>query len=209
MFKFLKVGLLTIILALSFSVLAVTAEKSDVESIVSYARNAEPGEYGNLDVYRTEAWYQGSEVKVRTLRFKQKTSGGDDFWWTWTLHVARVYYYKGWDKSQFQIIVRYYQDFSSPGAQGFEEWMIGDIDLSGNICELEEARYCARDFVILQCYEDDKNCSNSNWIMLPICPDGYINTDWYRPSLEEWQKKFDEEVNFWLEIIQEKEKYNR
>jgi len=205
MFKFLKVGLLTVILALSFSVLAVAAEKSHVESIINYVKNAEPGEYGNLDIYRIESLDQNRiAVEMIILRFKENTSVGSDFWWTWTLHVVRMHYYKEWDKFRFQIIVRYYQDFSSPKAQGFEGWAISDTDLNGKISEYEKSNYCGRSFTIGQCYNNDDNCE-SNWIMFPQYPDGYINLDWHQPPLEEWQKKFDEEVNFWLEVLRKKE----
>lgn len=201
MFKFLKIGLLSVILALSFSASAIAIEKSKVDSIVNYTRDLEAGEYNGYSVIKDKEIFFRSETDVIWLRAEENTTAHDYFKMTWKLHVLKVYTVPGSSTDQriVMVIFRNYTNFVTPRSRGFEEWWMMDMQPDGLI-GTHEKYYTGKEYTIVICKNDEEGCY-PNWIILPRYPGGFINADWYDPSLEELQKRYDEEINYWIKVI--------
>ena len=92
---------------------------------------------------------------------------------------------------------RDYQEFVSVRSRGFTEWVLSDFNLDGKI------DFVYRNYTIIACISDD--CVN-NYIIMPIYPKGFISKEWYTPSKEESNKRYNNEINYWMKIIQEMNK---
>jgi len=206
MFKLLKIGLLAIILALSFSASAIAIEKSKVDSIVNYAKDLEAGEYNGFDVIKDKELFFQMRTDVIWLKAEENTTPHDYFKMTWKLHVLKIYTVPGssTDHHAVRVIFRNYTDFSTVRSRGFEEWWMMDLEPDGIIGEVEGYK-AGRDYTIIACKNEDDDCY-SNWIIWPDWPDGFRNIDWANPSLEELQEQYDKEINYWIQVIWGKEK---
>jgi len=205
MFKFLKIGLLAIVLALSFSASAIAVEKSKVDSIVNYTRDLEAGEYNGFKVIKDKEQFFHALTDVIWLRAEENTGLHDNFRTTWRLHVLKVYTVPGasTDHRIVRVIFRDYTNFLSARSRGFEEWWMMDVEPDGLI-EEHEKYYTGKEYVIIACKNDEGDCS-PNWIIIPNYPPGFRNLDWRNPPLEELQEKFDREINYWVQVIWGKE----
>lgn len=201
MFKFLKVGLLAIVLVLSFSASAVAVEKSKIDSIINYVKNLEAGEYNGFYVYETQEHIYGLSVDVKMLKAEENTASHDNFKLTWRLHTLKIY---DISETLIQVIFRNYTSFITPRSRGFEECWMTDIEPNGLI-EEHEKRYTGREYTIVICKEEDEDVCYPNWIILPRYPDGFRNHGWASPSLEELQEQYDVEINYWIKVIWGKE----
>lgn len=205
MFKFLKVGLLAIVLALSFSASAVAIEKSKIDSIINYVKDLEAGEHNGFTVYKDVEVLFHMATDVTWLRAEENTTPHDYFKMTWKLHVLKVYNIPESDHHVIRVILRNYTAFLTVRSEGFEEWWIMDGEPNGIITEAEKFQ-SGKDYVIVACVKyDDEDCF-PNWIIKPSWPPGFRNPDWAHPSLEELQEQYDIEINYWLQVIWGKEK---
>lgn len=205
MFKFLKIGLLAIILALSFSASAFAVEKSKIDSLVNYAKDIEVGEYNGFTVQKVQEPLFHMMADVIWLRAEENTTPHDYFRITWRLHVLKIYNIPESDYHLIRVIFRNYTDFLTVRSRGFEEWWIMDAEPNGIIVEMEKLQ-SGKDYVIMACPngDADEGCSN-NWVIKPDYPPGFRNPDWDDPSLEELQKQYDKEINYWIQVIWGKE----
>lgn len=205
MFKFLKMGLLAIVLALSFSASAVAVEKSKVDSIVNYTRDLEAGEYNGFKVIKDKESIFHALTDVIWLRAEENTGLHDNFRTTWRLHVLKVYTIPGssTDHRVVRVIFRDYTDFISVRSRGFEEHWMMDVEPNGLI-EEHEKYYADKRYVIIACQNDEDDCS-PNWIVMPRWPAGFRNPDWNEVPLEELQEQYDIEINYWIQVIWGKE----
>jgi len=197
MFKILKILLLSVVLTLLFYSSSTSVEKSTIDSIISYANNVEQGEYNNFEVYKImNTLLDGTKVETTLLRSKENTSKHNYFDWKWTLHVLKVFSYPTYtySTSELEIISRDYQDFATIRSRGFEEWGLTDINVDGKV------DFVYREYMIVICDDDEEDCAN-NHIIMPYYPKGFINKNWYSPSKEESQKRYDKEVDYWTKII--------
>ena len=196
MFKFLKIGLLAIVLALSFSASAIAIEKSKVDSIVNYVKDLESGEYNGFTVHKDMENFFHAKTSMTQLRAEENTTHQ-----TWRLHVLKIYTLPGssTDHSIVRVIFRNYTDFLTVRSQGFEEWWMMDVEPDGLI-EEHEKYYFGKEYTIVACKEDGEDCY-PNWIIVPDYPPGFRNLDWYNPPLEKFQEKFDREINYWVQVI--------
>jgi hypothetical protein len=205
MFKFLKIGLLTIVLALSFSASAVAIEKSKIDSLINYVKDIEAGEYNGFTVYKTIEPFLHQPTDVIWLKVEENTTPHDYFRITWRLHVLKIYDVPETDYHLIRVIFRNYADFITVRSRGFEEWWIMDMEANGIISETEKWQ-SGKNYVIMACPNGDasEDCSN-NWIIKPSWPAGFRNMGWASPSLEELQEQYDKEINYWIQVIWGKE----
>lgn len=205
MFKFLKIGLLAVVLSLSLSVSANAIEKSKIDSIVNYVKDLETGEYNGFTVFKEKELLFRSTANVTWLRAEENTTSHDYFKVTWRLHVLKVYHVPGALINHYvmRILFRNYRDCLSVRTRQYEEWWMLDVELDGLIGE-HEKYYTGREFVIIACENDGEDC-RPNWILSPTYPAGFRNPGWYRPSLETVQEQYDTEINYWLQVIWGKE----
>ena len=201
MFKFLKIGLLAIVLALSFSASAIAIEKSKIDSIVNYVKDLKEGKYNGYSVIKDKEQLFHAVTDVTWLRAEENTGPHDHFRTTWRLHVLKVYTFPGssTDHHVVRVIFRNYTDFLTVRSRGFEEWWMMDLEPNGIIGEVEGYK-AGRDYTILACKNDNDDCY-SNWIVKPDWPDGFRNIDWADLLLEELQEQYDIEINYWIQVI--------
>jgi len=206
MFKFLKIGLLAIVLVLSFSASAFAVEKSKIGSIVNYVKDLKEGKYNGYSVIKDKEPLFRVLADVTWLKAEENTASHDNFKLTWRLHVLKIYDIPGssTDHRVVRVIFRNYRSFITPRSRGFEEWWMMDVEPNGLIGEHEE-RYTGRRYVIVICKEDGDDCY-PNWIIKPDWPAGFRDHSWTNPSLEELQKQYDIEINYWIKVIWGKEK---
>lgn len=195
MFKNFKPLLLSIGLLLIFSFSYGSVEKSNINSIISYAKNVEKGNYDNYDVYKiVNIISDGSEVETTLFWSKENTADHDYFDWKWTIHVLKIHYYKAYNTIKLEIASRDYQDFVSIRSRGFIQWALVDVTLDGKI------NSALRDFSIVACDDEEEGCIH-NHIIFPNYPKGFINTNWYNPSEEESNERYNKEINYWIKTI--------
>ena len=192
MFKTLKVLLLSIGLLLIFSFSHGSVEKSNTDSIISYAKNVEEGKYDNYNVYKATNTTRDSTEVETTLFWSKENISGYNYDWRWIIRVLKVHYYKAYGVVELEMVVRYYQDFTTIKSRGFEQWMLVDTNLDGKI------NVVRRKYVIVAC--EDHDCVD-NYIIQPYYPKGLINKDWFNPSKEESNKIYDKEINYWMKTI--------
>lgn len=193
MFKTLKVLLLSVILVLSFYSLPAAVEKSDIDSIVSYTKSVEKGKYNNFKVNKVISTLSGiTKAEVVYLWSKENTADHDYFDCKWTIHLLRITHCLERDITTLEIFSKDYEDFVSRKSRGFTEWLLSDNNLDGKI----DLAY--RDYVIISCEDDD--CIN-NRIIYSNYPKGFRNMDWYTPSEEEREKRYNKEIDYWVKTI--------
>jgi hypothetical protein len=93
---------------------------------------------------------------------------------------------------ELEILAKDYQDFVSINSRGFTEWVLSDDNLDGKV------DFAYRDHSIVICYDED--CV-SNYIVFPSYPKGFINMDWYTPSEEEREERYNKEIDYWMKTI--------
>lgn len=113
--------------------------------------------------------------------------------WRWEAHRVKIDV-KGTIYIEFSV--RYYQDFSSAGSCGFEEWILLDYNMDGTVDEIR------RDWKIVM--EDTKGIKGYNTIIDPYYPEGFVNEKWYYPSEKEIKDKYEAELEFWLDFVKDK-----
>ena len=193
MFKTLKVLLLSVILVLSFYSLPTAVEKSNIDSIISYTESIPEGKYDNFKVYKIiKNFPNGMEIEITLLWSKENTADHDYFDWTWTIHVLRIKHHLTYDVTKLEILAKDYEDFVSPNSRGFTEWVLSDDNLDGKV------DFAYRDHSIVVCHDED--CVN-NYIIFPSYPEGLINIDWYTPSEEEREERYNKEIDYWTKTI--------
>jgi hypothetical protein len=112
----------------------------------------------------------------------------DDY--RWEAHRVKMGLYGTY---YIEFSVRYYQDFTSAGSYGFEEWILLDYNLDGTIDV-----YVKRYHSVIRDYQGEEGL---NIIIIPIYPEGFINEGWYSATKEELEEKYKAELEFWLELI--------
>jgi len=193
MFKTLKVLSLFIGLILLFSFSSEAVEKSNIDSIVSYVKSTTKGEYNGFKVFKTMgSGPVGIKTEITHLWSKENTAVQDRFDWTWTIHVLRIKHYSLRGTISLEILAKDYQDFVSPNSRGFTEWGLTDDDLDGKV------DFAFRDYSVVACIDDD--CT-SNHILFVDYPKGFRNMDWYTPSEEEREERYNKEINYWMKTI--------
>jgi hypothetical protein len=203
-FKLLKIVLLSIILLLSFSVLGTAAEKPDVKFILNYAKNSEIGKYRDFSVFRWEEPYLDNIITKVTMFLFDESDLNTSYIQSWKVRAIIINHYVAQNYFLLTVIHRNYRDFVSPRSQGYVEWRMYDIDANGIITNIE-ASYASKNYDIVICKNNDDSCKD-NYILFPVYPEGYVNSNWYHLTTKECQELYDKEINYWLKAIQKQKK---
>jgi len=122
----------------------------------------------------------------RTLFSEENLTGHDHFKYRWDVHyVCYEYNINMKNKGIITFTIKEYQSFISPDSRGYVLWRLSDFDRNGVVDSY------SRDYFIV---------GPDNIHILPQYPDGFINSDFHKPSLEESQKRFDREIEYWMDI---------
>jgi len=192
MFKILK---LIVIFLLLFVGSSFAADKSDIESIISYVNNTKAFESDGLKLYGYIENYRGIDLEVSVFQSKENLAIHDNFDWHWEMHYLIVKRPLGGNASKLEITTKEYQEFSSPDARGFIQWWLNDFDLDGQINKWEKG-FSMREYKIVK----------DGLLLFPTYPEGFVNPEWYNLNLKEIQTKFDHEISYWLKIIKSLER---
>ncbi len=122
-----------------------------------------------------------------------------DWKYRWNIHAlyASIDVVDGFEipTNDLTSTVRYYKDLVSPHGRNFVEYTFKDYDSDGT---LESAK---RDFRLSQTDEDGDDAFF--YFMFPDYPKGFVNKDWFTPSPELAQEKYDKEIDYWQEVMNE------
>jgi hypothetical protein len=127
-------------------------------------------------------------IKYQTIRQKQNLSDHDHFDWRYDWHYVTAYCNEddSFPGCYLRFQVKEYQEFTSPDSRGYVFWTFWDYDLDGDLDNFERTYH-----MVMQ----------DNVIIMPEYPEGYINGKWYVPEHEEADKRFKEEVSYWLSRV--------
>ena len=138
------------------------------------------------------AMHRNGTVKEIVLLQKENTTGHDHFEWSWTQHTMAYWHWVGYpEHGHFIMTPADYQEFITVDSRGFVNWILTDMKADG---VLDRA---VRDFVITA------QTNDSDYIIIPSYPDGFVDVDWYTPSKDEAEARFDRELSYWLDLLSE------
>jgi len=106
-----------------------------------------------------------------------------DWKYLWNRHIANLF--PGPDGEAFQLSIKKYKYCATKGTERFIYITTQDLDKDGIV------DVWSKSFFILQ----------DNAIVYPEYPDGFINKDWRIMTKEEAQQFFDEELSYWINLI--------
>lgn len=130
-------------------------------------------------------------VEVLEAFFEEDTSIGKNMW-TWDSHGLSLFRNSNGDTFEINLQLRKYQDFVSPDSRGYELYLIRDIKSCDGLIE-----------GFYKSFELNMK-HNDMWIRIfPKYPNGFVNDDWYNPPEAEKYIIYGNELDKWLEKINE------
>jgi hypothetical protein len=126
--------------------------------------------------------YPRSTFSSKTLTSKENRAEHEHFRWRYDIHLVTLYREETDWYLQFQV--KEYQEFVSKDSRGFILWTFLDYDMDGEFDSVSRSYH-----LVMQ----------NRVFMMPEYPQGFISRDWYDVSSKEAEKKFDREVNYWVE----------
>ena len=127
-----------------------------------------------------------SPFTSKTLAREENRSKHEYFKWRYDIHFVTLF--SGEIDSYLQFQVKEYQEFLSNDSRGFILWTFFDYDMDGEF-DLVMRTYN----LVMQ----------DHVIMIPEYPQGFVSKDWYDIPTKEAGKKFDREVNYWLDLAKD------
>ena len=176
--KFLFVAGLMIVLSAGWSGVSAGASKNSIwvirEFILSSPSNGFVESVGENSQ---------SPFTAKTLASEENRSNHEHFKWRYDIHLVTLF--SGEAHSYLQFQVKEYQEFVSKDSRGFILWTFFDYDMDGEF-DLVMRTY----HLVMQ----------DNVIMMTEYPQGFVSKEWYDVPTMEAGRRFDREVNYWLEV---------
>lgn len=177
------IALLLVFGTLSFGDVGEDA-KEELKPLINYAYSDKP-----LTDLEKDRYYL--QPGTKNVMMSKMVGNENDV--RWEAHRVKIGVYGA---PYIEFSVRYYKDFTSTAAYGFEEWILIDWHLDGVVDEyIKEWRPVIRDYT---------GSPNMDMIIRPIYPEGFVNYEWYKATKEELQEKYEAELEFWLNHIKNK-----
>ena len=179
--KFLFVAGLIIVLLVGWSGASMGDRKDSIlvirEFILSSPSNGLADNAGR---------YPHGTSTSKTLTGEENRAEHDYFKWRYDIHLVTLYGGKAHFYLQFQV--KEYQEFVSKDSRGFILWTFFDYDMDGEFDSVRRSYH-----LVMQ----------NSMLMTPEYPQGFISRDWYDVPAKEAKKRFDREVNYWLELAKD------
>ena len=130
--------------------------------------------------------YPHSTSTSKTITSEENRAEHEHFKWRYDIHLVTLYGGKAHSYLQFQV--KEYQEFVSKDSRGFILWTFFDYDMDGKFDSVKRSYH-----LVMQ----------DSVLMTPEYPQGFIRRDWYDVPAKEAKKRFDREVNYWLELAKD------
>lgn len=131
-----------------------------------------------------EGYVLDTPLAFKTLTRKENLTGHGHFDWRYDNHFVTLYSEE--ERYFLEFRVKEYQEFISPDSRGFVLWKFYDYDMDGKFDTVK------RDYYLL---------IQNNIVITPEYPRGFVNASWFYPSKRKSNKRFEEEVNYWLNLV--------
>ena len=131
-----------------------------------------------------EGYVLNSPVQFKTLTTKEDLTQHGNFEWRYNSHFVTLYSRGGSYFLEFRV--KEFQEFISPDSRGVVHWKFSDYDMDGE-CDVVKRNY----FLVMQ----------NDILMAPEYPKGYLNPRWSHPPRRESNKRFEKEVDYWLNLV--------
>lgn len=176
--KFSFVAGLIIVLLAGWSAVSAGASKSSISVIREFILSSPSN-----GLVESAGQNPQSPFISKTLAREENRSKHEHFKWRYDVHFVTLFSGEIYSYLQFQV--KEYQEFVSKDSRGFILWTFLDYDMDG------ESDLVIRTYYLVM---------QGNVIMMPEYPQGFVNKDWYDVPTTEAGKRFDREVNYWLEL---------
>lgn len=131
-----------------------------------------------------EGKVSGMPMTYKTLISQENLTDHDHFDWRLDVHYVTLFCAEENCSLKFQV--KEYQEFVSPDSRGYVLWTLYDYDVDGKVDSAKR-----RFIVVMQ----DKV------VMMVDYPEGFVDMQWYKPSKEEKQERFEKVINHWMSIV--------
>lgn len=133
-----------------------------------------------------DSYNPNNNLTTRSLANKENTAVHSNFDWTWIDHYIHYSYEKpNFDRARVEFTAKEYQEFVSTDSRGFMVMRVIDYDRDGR------ADYKHRRFIMVM---------QNDLVIMPDYPEGYINTEWYKPTQEEADAFLKREMKYWISL---------
>ncbi len=131
-----------------------------------------------------EGYVLHTQLAYKTLTRKENLGGHGHFDWRYDNHFVTLY--SQGERYFLEFRVKEYQEFVSADSRGFVLWKFYDYDMDGEFDTVKRNYY-----LLVQ----------NNVVITPEYPRGYVNPSWFHPSRHESGRRFEEEVNYWINLV--------
>lgn len=170
--------------------------KTDVQNIVEFVQS----EYIQL-IPQKNFYYHKGENKIKILeewRLFHTEQLAKLEGWRYNQHflwVSKITYkHSNSEYIKITVHIKEKYDALSPNSHTYVEWVLIDSGPCGKIHRV------LKEFnIIMENYQGE----DYNIKLLPQWPEGLLNRDFLNPSKEIGQKKYEEEITYWMEILKD------